>query len=212
MKKSIDMPLGFQYSHNMIELLKEKKWSGDGWGQEPRILTQVKRSEKNAVYSVKSIKSDHITGFEVFKIKIIPKGHNCFNVISTDDEEKYPTAEQFGKTAWFLPNLTTATNYFNRLEAGQSPRPEVEIEESTSEQDTELEVKSTRQGRPRTERPSLTFPSGEFSVKELAEFNKVQYPIAFVFLKEQESIGKVHFVRDERRAERGKPTRLFKTS
>ena len=50
---------------------------------------------------------------------------------------------------------------------------------------------------------------GEFSVKELAEKNGVQYPIASVFLKEQEASGLVKRTREERRNPKGPMTQLF---
>lgn len=197
----------------MIELLKEKKWSGDGWGVEQRILTQVRRSTKTALYSVKGLKDETITGYEVFKIKVILKGNDCFGVVSTDDEEKYPTGEQFGKIAWSVANLAIANKHFDKLEAGQHPHDDVvTAEDDDADVENEPIAPSSHKGRPKANRPPLLFPVGEFSVKELAEFNKVEYPIAFLFLKEQKSLGKIEFVRDERRAAKGKTTTIYKTS
>ena len=105
----------------MIELPSEKKWSGDGWGADPRLMFQVKRSAKNAIYRVTSFKTGKTTGYEVFKIRITPKGTQIFDKVTEDDEEKYPTADQFGRTAWFTRNLEQAEAIFERLEKGLMP-------------------------------------------------------------------------------------------
>ena len=61
----------------------------------------------------------------------------------------------------------------------------------------------------RSPKKVLILLDGEFSVKELAEKNGVDYPIASIFLKEQESAGLVKRTRTERRAAKGKETQLF---
>ena len=65
-------------------------------------------------------------------------------------------------------------------------------------------------GRTKIERPPLIFPVGEFSVKEIAEQNKVEYVTASVGVKEQLEAGKIIFSREERRAPKGPMTKLFK--
>ena len=55
----------------------------------------------------------------------------------------------------------------------------------------------------------LVLLDGEFSVKDLAEKNGVEYPIASVFLKAQLAAGVVHPTREERRNPKGPMTQLF---
>lgn len=50
---------------------------------------------------------------------------------------------------------------------------------------------------------------GEFTVSELAEKNGVQYPTAFNFLKGALESKSVKFLREERRAAKGKPSKIF---
>lgn len=83
--------------------------------------------------------------------------------------------------------------------------------DSIGENDQEPpQTENKHRGRPKVERASLLLPVGEFSVKELAEQNKVDYPIAFIFVKEQMAAGAIEKTRSERRAAKGKETQLFK--
>lgn len=56
---------------------------------------------------------------------------------------------------------------------------------------------------------TLLFPVGEFSTTELAEFNKISYPNASVFLKASLEAGTIKFVKEERRNAKGKATKLY---
>lgn len=192
----------------MIELPTEKKWSGDGWNTDPRLMFQVKRSPKNAIYRVTSFKTGKTTGYEVFKIRITPKGTQVFDKVTEDDEEKYPTAEQFGKTAWATDQLDRAEYIFNRLEQGMSPYDEeiVESEESAPVVKAEPAPEKKRQHYVGVD---LTFPPGEFSVDELANHNQVQYAKAYLFLRDGEEKGLVRFVKKEHRNGSRKPTKIF---
>lgn len=60
-----------------------------------------------------------------------------------------------------------------------------------------------------TDVKAIVIPIGEFSTKELAEKNGIEYPQAFLHLKTLLASGAVKWVRDERRNVKGKPTRLF---
>ena len=66
-----------------------------------------------------------------------------------------------------------------------------------------------RRGRQKGPRPVLTVPIGEFSTKELAEQNKVEYPIAVVFINEAIDAKTIQFSRSERRNPKGQLTNLY---
>lgn len=212
----------------MIKLPEQKRWTGDGWGQNPRLLIQVKRSDKNAIYKVTEERTGVVTGYEVFRIKVDPKGKQVFDAVLEDDVEKYPVANNFGKSAWFVPNLTTAETYFNRLEGGLDVYGGASVAEHLDDDDeggTPVETSpepsepspvasgdapKRGRGRPRkTEKVLLKLPDVEFSVKELAELNRVQYVTAYQFVKEEMENGQVKTTREERRAARGPMTQLF---
>lgn len=213
----------------MIRLPEQKRWSGDGWGPNPRLLIQVKRSEKNAIYKVTEEKTGTVTGYEVFRIKIDPKGKKVFDAVLEEDTEKYPTANNFGKSAWVVPNLITAEAFFERLERGVDVYGDGAALSIENDEDDEggTPVETTPEpsepppassgdapkrgrGRPRkTEKVVLNLPDVEFSVKELAEMNRVQYVTAYQFVKEEMESGHIKTTREERRATRGPMTQLF---
>ena len=128
----------------------------------------------------------------------------------TEDFQEYAGASKFGKSAWSYPSnlLKAAEKKFKfEMEKGEKSEPlmvgAVAIANSLSPNP------SKTKGRPRVDRPLLTIPEGEFSTTELAELNKVDYPVAALFLKDNEAAGKVMRTRTERRASRGKETQLY---
>lgn len=124
-----------------------------------------------------------------------------------EDFEEYPGASKFGFSAWYGGTLATAELVYNRKTTEAAPVIE---SEDDGETDAPVVVKVPgKRGRPRVERPLITLPPVEFSVKELAELNKVQYVIAYQFLKEEMKAGHVKETREERRASRGPMTQLF---
>lgn len=140
-------------------------------------------------------------GFEV----VVISRHDGYEIggVKVEPAEQYPGNEKWGSMGWTFTDLYSAEKRFNSLLKGELP---VEDVPSTETPGT-VEPPKTR--RPRGERPVLLIPVGEFSVKELAAQNNVDYPVAFLFLKDQEVSGLVRRTRTERRAERGKPTQLF---
>ena len=121
-----------------------------------------------------------------------------------EDFEEYPGASKFGFSAWFFDTLPLAEQRFQDIVAGTMDLKEVE----SNEVPESLEPK--HHGRSRIERPALLIPVGEFSTKELAEQNSVEYSIACMCLKDLEMANLVMRTRTEKRnAGRGKPTQLF---
>lgn len=197
----------------MIELEKEFKSGDGGFSANPLTYTQLKRNEKVAIYM--RSRDGKPFDFEVFLIKVKKKGTQIFQKILEDDTECYPSSSQFGRTAWSFSSQGLAMCRFQDLINGDvndenapdetpevinapiNPNPVVKIND-----DNDDDAKPYKG-------PDLTIPVGEFSTKQLAEYNKVQYPIAFLFRKEAEKNGKIKFSRKQKAEGRGKPTDIF---
>lgn len=123
-----------------------------------------------------------------------------------EDFEEYPGASLFGKKGWFCVNMEAAEKRFDLLVRGNEVEAEDEPETAAP---APVSNTSSRRGRPKVERDPLTLPDGEFSVKEVAEKNDVEYVEAAVFVKEQLSGNVIKKTRTERRATRGPETQLF---
>jgi hypothetical protein len=171
-----------------------------------RSVKQGTKQNNKHVYIYERIKSNgQLFGYEVFipsitKAGTVQKFPNGVTRTIEEDTENYPGASVFGISAYFCSTLDKANKYYEKLMMDVQEPPHVE--------EIELEIKPKK---PKTERAPLNMPAGEFSVKELAEQNGVDYPIAFLFIKEQEAAGTVERTRTERRAAKGKETQLFKT-
>ena len=146
-----------------------------------------------------------VFGFEVIIPNIKAKGTYPLpggkTITYEDDFEEYPGASIFGIRGWFVTDHDLEKKRLAELQS-------TPVEDSSNEEEKEEQPDSPVR-RTRGEKVALLIPVGEFSCKELAEKNNVDYPIAFLFLKEQESAGAVKRTRQERRSERGKPTQLF---
>lgn len=184
----------------MIELPTEKKWTGDGWVSDPRLLFQVKRSPNAAIYRVTSFKTGVTTGYEVFKILVRPKGTVIFDNVTEDDEEKYPTGEQFGKSAWFVNTLERAEEIFNRLEEGLDGNDSLEEEEPKDKKIPPLPKNFDPQ--------TISFPMGEFTKKQLAEHNNLPYGTAHAFV-ENFLNQRVRFTGKAPKPKKGKASALY---
>lgn len=161
-----------------MKLLEKIFVSGEGgYSQDPLTYTLVKRSNKAAIY--KRSLNGRVKDFEVFEIKIRPKGTKIFKKISEEDEELYPSASQFGFIAWSYKNLTAAENCFDELNKAV-------IQEAKAE---------------------FAIPEEEFTTTELADKNNTNYIIASNFIKNNPD--KIKFVREERRNLKGKMTKIF---
>lgn len=139
-----------------------------------------------------------------------PQGYITYE----DSFEEYPSGGKFGKTAKFCHALEVAEHWYSEFMKGKVVEP---TDASPDEEDDEDEASpveanesASKRGRPKSDRVMLKFPAGEFSCKELAEFNQVDYSIASITLRESESNKTISFVREERRNAKGKATRLFK--
>lgn len=192
----------------MKQLPLERVWTGDGRGQSDAVThKQIKRTDKVALYSVTN-KRGQLAGYEVFMVTIVEAGTPLPGGGQVEESyERYPSANQFGRIAWAPSSLAQAEKIYAGLLEGKKPC-ELTTEDNSKDcdEDTNDEPKAKREKKPL---PTLTIPVMEFTIKELAEQNKVEYPIAFQTVKLWETENKVKFVREERRAAKGKPSKIF---
>jgi hypothetical protein len=201
----------------MIELEKEFISGEGGFSADPLTYTQLKRNEKAAVYM--RSKDGKPYDYETFLIKVKPKGTRIFQKILEDDEECYPSSSQFGRIAWSFNDIGLA---MHRLHELTTDKVKDEVIEGDDTPITEMTVPVMKISSPVKENndddddedkpykgPALLIPVGEFSTKQLAAYNNVQYPIAFLFRKEMERKGKIKFSRKQKADGRGKPTDIF---
>lgn len=161
--------------------------SGDGgYSASPLTYVQIKRNDVAAIYR-RMTKDGLFLDFEVFKILVEKEGKNTFGVITQEDTEKYPSTGKFGKTAWSVNSLARATMYFDRI-----------TKDAASIVDDESSVEDAN-----------VSPANEFSTKEYAEANGIEYPIAFLAIKKGLEEGIIKYVRSERRNLKGKETKIF---
>jgi hypothetical protein len=195
-----------------MRLLETTKiWTGDGLGQTSAVtLTQLKRTDKVALYQ-RTMKNGRPQGYEVFMVKVVEAGTPLpGGGVVAESYEQYPTANRFGKIAWAPSSLGHAEMIYANLVKGLKPCDVGEEADEDETPETPVVARAPGQrGRVKGERPQLTVPVMEFSCKELAESNKVEYPIASVFIKEAIESNTIKFVRSERRNVKGKPTNLY---
>ena len=196
----------------MKELPLVKRWTGDGFGDaDARIFTQVKRNEHVALYRRTVEATGKYDGHEVFLIKVRHKGDKLpGGLVEAEDREVYPSANAFSKIAWQM-GLGACEQKFqemtDRMNGIVHEKPE-EPEEEEAETPAAAGEEPKHRGRPKKELPTFVLPDGEFSVKDLAAANSVEYVTAYQFVKQEEGKTIVP-TRSERRAEKGKPTQLY---
>ena len=169
----------------MKELPLVKVWTGDGFAANPITLKQVKRNEMVAIYE-RFRHNGTQEGYEVFIIKKRLKGQALpGGLFELEDREVYPSAGQFGKTAWHVMTLERANEEFEEY----SKAPLTEEEEA--------------------EENKLNLPEGEFTVKEVIELNDTNYISASLFVKAGVADGSIKYLREERRNVKGKPSKIY---
>lgn len=110
--------------------------------------------------------------------------------------EAIPSSEQWGTKGFTCIDLDAAKNRLGRMERGEI-RPELPDEEPESV------VNYTKPNK------ELILPVGEFTVGELAAKNGVLYPIAFAFVKCAVGEKKVKFLREERKGNARRPSKIY---
>lgn len=182
--------MDFNFYAIMIELQKTFVSGDGGFSTDPLTYTQIQRTDKVALYE--RSRGGKVCDYEVFFIRIEPKGKiskfpGGVIKVAPDDKELYPSTGQWGKIAWSLPNLVSAKKKFDEL-VKQSNVPEEDADSVTE---------------------SFSIPIGEFTVKEFATANKIDYPIASIFVKTQVELGSIKFLRAEQRNAKGKKSNIY---
>jgi len=170
----------------MIKLPTSFKSGVDGNSVNPHWFQQVKRNTVAAIYKRTIESTGAFVGYEVFQVKVLPKGTQIFKEVLADDTEKYPGTSTFGiQNAWFVVNMERANMYFDQItkEVVAKSVPEV--------------VKET------------VFPIGEFVIKDFAKQNSIEYPFAYLLVKDGILKKTIKFVREERRNIKGKPSKIY---
>jgi len=176
----------------MIELPKQKEWSGDGYAGNPITLTQVKRNQHVALYG--RSRDGEPKGYEVFTIKRRRKGDPLpGGAVEPDDREVYPSAQQFGFSAWSFGNLKAAEKRFDELTTNKAQA----VEDASAP------------AAPEGAKKAVEWPVGKFSTKELAAGFNVTYTDAYMMIKGALKDGTIELAGTERRAEKGKETKMF---
>jgi hypothetical protein len=149
---------------------------------------QINRDGDVAVFHKAAIKGPlHPLAFDAGFETVVITRHDGYEIagVKMEPAEQYPGNEMWGTRGWTFPNLLSALNKFEHL-LGKSVAPveAVDDEDNTAPVvNTSPVVASGHRGRTKGERPSLTVPGGDFSVKDLALANKVEYPVAFFLVK-----------------------------
>ncbi len=171
----------------MIELPKTFTSGAGGFsGAEVLTYNQVTRSKSAAVYE--RSKDGKVKDYEAFKIKVIPKGTAIFNgPASLDDEEHYPSNNDFGRIAYSFHGKFAKEAALNRFK---------ELNEEKEEIDNPSPEKE------------MKIPSVEFTTGEFAALNDTNYITASNYIKNNPD--KIKFVREERRQAKGKMSKIYK--
>lgn len=168
----------------MIKLETTFVSGAGGFSSEPLTYKQVKRNEKAAIYE--RSRNEIIKDYEVFLIKISPKGKQIFDTVLEDDTENYPSTNQFGHSAWSCLTLKAATDRFNRI---CEPEKEIEAKE-------------------------LALPKKEFTTSDFAKLNSLSYSEAYISMKSLIEQKKIKFIREKNMNKdgRGKASKFYKAS
>jgi hypothetical protein len=170
-------------------------------------LRQIRREGDIAIFHRTAVAGGiHPVAFDGGFETIVVSRHDGYQIsgVVMEPAECYPSNEQWGAKGWSYPTLFAADQKYERLlgRLDEVVKPTVEM----------IPVDLTEE--PKTRRPRggiviLNIPDGEFTTKELGEFNKVDYSVAFTWLKE--NVDKLVKVKGERRVEgqRGKASKTY---
>ena len=92
------------------KLPKSFHYTGDGWKDNPRIMSEVKRTGNVAIYSRTIEKTGRIEAYEVVKIRVA-KAEVVFGR-QFPDREVYPRANDFPTYGAFVMDLDRANEIF----------------------------------------------------------------------------------------------------
>ena len=162
----------------------------------------VERRGDIAIY-----KQSKVVAFEVVKIQKRPEWVIGGNTVPA--HESMPSDSQWGMAGWTLDNLESAQSKMAKIESGV-----IDIEDSvndTPEDEDETDSVKDEPKAPRAPKSTavLTIPDSEFTITEMADKNGVQYPVAFLFIKDALSNNKIKVLRKERRGNARRSSKIF---
>ena len=175
---------------------------------------QIKRTNEVALY--KRTRPTGTEVFEVFIIKVVPKGAKLpGGAVVAEEYESYPGAASFGKSAYFCTNEDRADAHFGALVEKVANRTET-LESaafvSTVGEDVEvsLEEPGCKRGRKAVIRPAIVFPTTEqWTMKDLVGINSEagwNQPLLYLAIKNNPQVVEV----GEVKGGRGKPAKIYK--
>jgi len=170
----------------MIQLEKQFVSGDGGFGANPLTYKQVVRNDKFAVYE--RSRDGVVKDYETIKVKILKVGTRIFKEIVAEDTERYPGTSEFGRLAWSFGGQggkEAALRKYETLNKEVVEKVEkVDSEELGAVKATVPKVNGQR-GRPRVERPTLTYPATEqWVMKDLLVLNpKWSQPLAYIQLQ-----------------------------
>lgn len=127
----------------------------------------------------------------LYKGIVAPNGQLTFKIVQSD--------EMLGKYVVYDEEIELCMDFWNKF----TPAETDAIEPTAPIEGAEPVQKA------RFNKEALKLPEGEFSTKEVAAFNNVEYVTASQFINAELEAGTLKKTRTERRAARGKETQLF---
>lgn len=134
------------------------------------------------IYSQTSLNTNTLIAYEVFQTYVAPAYKLHGNVIPA--KEFWPSDNSFGFKAWSLPTLQGAKNKMEEIKNRKEEKQE--------------------------ERTEFQIPIGDFTTKQLSEYNKTNYVTAFNWVKENLN-KKIVFIEEKHlHSGRGKKSKIFR--
>lgn len=194
----------------MKTLPLERIWTGDSQGANPVTHRQVKRTDRVAMYSCHHKNVEKPIGYEVFLVNKRLKGQPLpGGVFEEEDREVYPSANSFGKIAWYCSTLESAEKRFNELTNNTPVVVEKDIEQEVETVPVVVVEGKRGRGRPKKEVPAVKFPDKEFTMQDILDINVINRSTLYFIIQDFIQEGVVDVVRREVRG-KGKPTVIYK--
>lgn len=203
----------------MIKLEIQFTSGAGGFASDPLDYKQIIRNDKYAVYE--RSRNGQVKDYEVFKIKIDPKGKeqkfpNGTIKVVEDDTEKYPSNTDFGRSAWSFtgnPKMSylAAIHKYNDLNSVDTAPDLGEVEETTEATAT-TDIEAGVPKRKRKARASVVFPTGkQFTMKDLLDLNPdYSQPTMYIHIQAEIKANKVVEAGEvQNHSGRGKKPKLY---
>jgi hypothetical protein len=152
--------------------------------------TQLFRDGDVAIFHKVHLNPHFDAGFET----VVISRHDGYEMggVQIEPAECYPSPEMWGTRGWTFTNLLAARKKFTNLLMGVPDADGVAIPEADEAPIADLTTSSVKSSSVK----DLLIPVGEFKIGQLAEFNKVNYSDAYLFVKANLNT-KVKFLRQD---------------